>query len=160
MKLASYYTSEEQDQFVRAFAAFFGGVAYKGSVIDAAVGSLRHPEYNPFYEGGEGFDTRFYDPSEGARFNPSHHFAGMFFASYFFGPVIASAGSYIRDGRKGDYNPGDMALSDEAILVGDLFAHNSQWQPVGVTLFFPILASDMDGAIDFTILQAYQYLPK
>jgi len=85
-KLSNLYRFDETTLFVRAFALLFGGVAYDTDVLSAALGSLGGPQiHQQLNMGAAGFNPEL---REGVEDNPAHHYAGLFFAGYFFGENI------------------------------------------------------------------------
>jgi RHS repeat-associated protein len=124
-RLASYYTIDQKDEFVRDFALAFGGIPYYKSTDEAAMDAAHGPAvYNGSFrsyinEGLEGLDTGYLDVK--STENQSHHYAGIFFLAYFFGSNEAMALNYGRDSK----NPGDVNLGNAASVDAFLFSFSS-----------------------------------
>jgi hypothetical protein len=112
----------ERDQFVRGFGLLFAGISYSAPWPLAALASAHGPVWKPLPEGIEGFEPTLVDTNTG-DFNPSHHYAGLFFLGYFLsqstpggfpGAAVAAAVNFKRD----ENNPPDIALGNHAILHG------------------------------------------
>jgi hypothetical protein len=82
-RLANYYRKDETKQFVQAFGLFFGGIAY-GDPTSNAVGAFFGPRLPFIHLGDGGWNPALVDP-EGQQ---SHHYAGLFYAGYFFGDSV------------------------------------------------------------------------
>jgi len=124
-RLATHYSSNQQDQFVRDFASLFGGVPALGSYISATWASRHGPalHYNGDYsfirEGVAGLSPIYLD-SINKQADQSHHYAGSFFQGYFWGSSIAYAAlaaENIYPLDKGDILLGWAAVTDASMFL-------------------------------------------
>ena len=135
-RLASYYSPDQQSDFVRDFALVFGGVPYSHGVIAGAVASSHGPAvingtyqgdpYKSFLnEGNAGLNQQYQDihPSD----NQSHHYAGLFFLGYFSGGGTAQIINFARDSD----NPGDLNLGSGAAEDGTNFHNATDLSTIG-----------------------------
>ena len=116
-RLAAHYQPGQRDDFIRDFALLFGGIPASSSWIDAAMGVANGPHDLPFLnEGLEGWAPEYID-TLAPEFNQSHHYAGIFFVSYYTGPTIGIIINYARDTD----NRGDILLGEKAALDAGSF---------------------------------------
>jgi RHS repeat-associated protein len=123
-KLATYYTDDERDQFVRGFALLYGGIVYSAGWKSAAAMTAANLRLTGLAEGMEGWDFRYYD-SDNFQQDQTHHYAGLFFLGYFGGKVVGRAINQVRDGRPDYHNAGDVDLGKLAVDQGVKFREMS-----------------------------------
>ena len=121
-RLSSYYGPDQKDEFVRDFALAFGGIPYYESTYQAAIDAQHGPAvYNGSFrsylnEGNNGLQTRYVD-SLAPKDNQSHHYAGLFFLSYFYGEGLTDITNLGRDwDNPGDINLGTDAATDATVI--------------------------------------------
>jgi RHS repeat-associated protein len=129
-RLARYYSDSEKDQFVRDFALVFGGVATAGTdYIESITTSLQHPALNFLHEGNEGWAPEFLTKGDKTD-NQSHHYAALFYISYFSGYSFASLGNFAREAKDIFNNEpidwADVNLGDQAALDAESFVLDNQ----------------------------------
>lgn len=76
-------------------------------------------KYPPLYEGSEGFSSLVVDPGDT---NQAHHYVGLFYTGYFFGPYGGRIVNWARDGSLSERNEADIRLGDIASRHGALLA--------------------------------------
>jgi len=113
--LASYYTDDERDQFVRAFALLYAGIPYSCSWQRAAVsiGIGSRPLGGGLREGMDSWHVDYMDSAVLAQ-DQTHHYAGLFFLGYFSGKTVGRA---INRGRDSSFRVNDGSLSTN---MGDI----------------------------------------
>ncbi|MBI5822914.1 MAG: RHS repeat-associated core domain-containing protein, partial [Chloroflexi bacterium] len=125
-RLASQYDlsySAQRKQFVRDFALLFAGISSLDGWMEVAIDSAYGPEIEPILnEGTEGLSTQYQDSNTG---NQSHHYAGVFFSSYFAEPIPALIANIPRDlFDRGGPNFGDLTLDFQATFDANEFKYN------------------------------------
>jgi hypothetical protein len=108
-RLASHYGPGDKEQFVRDFALVFAGISCETSWYQAALEARGGPLL-PFLNEGNGNLGAPYHDSLAPNDNQSHHYAGLYFLSYFAEPEVAVAINVLRDPD----NNGDIALGNRA----------------------------------------------
>ena len=113
-RLASYYTPEETDQFVMAFAFLYAGWPYDddwGKTNRYMFFNAKKEIKNQLYEGTLGWNREYVDDE-----NPSHHYAAFLYEGYFMGlggyPAVGI--NLLRDAS----NPPDRRLGNTAAWDG------------------------------------------
>ena len=119
-RLAGYYSAGEENLYAQAVGFIWGGVPL-GHAIPAAWQMATNPgaawtQFTPLFEGTGNWDPRLVDDE-----NPSHHYAGLFYMGFFFGPAIGHASNWLRDGPLSgtvveDLNLGYLAVNQGAML--------------------------------------------
>jgi len=108
-----------------AFDSAHGPAVYAGTYLGKPFRSFLN-------EGNAGLANQFWDIHPGE--NQSHHYAGIFFLSYFFGAGTGEAINYLRDSNNpGDINLGNGAAEDsltirntnDLSLIGELIVNYS-----------------------------------
>lgn len=122
-RLASHYSANQREQFVRDFGLVFAGLSatapWHQTSLNAVDGS---GEYNYLHEGNAGLDKMFLDDLD--EFDSvSKHYAGFFFLGFFAGEGPAILGNLARDGDfwNGEYNQGDINTGNVAAGDGAYF---------------------------------------
>jgi hypothetical protein len=126
-RLASNYSADQHEQFVRDFGLVFAGlsttVPWWVTAMDAADGA---GEYNYLHEGNEGLPEKYQDSVHPGE-NASHHYAGLFFLGYFTNGHLAAAANLGRDADvwngADEFNSGDIMLGDAAAYDGGNFGN-------------------------------------
>ena len=119
-RLASHYSADEHEQFVRDFSLVFAGlsttVPWWVTAMDAKDGA---GEYSYLHEGNEGLAEKYMDSLHLGE-NASHHYAGLFFLGYFTNGHLAASVNIARDADwwNGEFNGGDLLLGDVAAYDG------------------------------------------
>ncbi|GIV70763.1 RHS repeat-associated core domain-containing protein [Caldilinea sp.] len=116
-RLASYYAPGEERLYAQAIGFIWGGVPL-GHAIPAAWQMATNPgaawaQYEPLFEG-----TANWEPALVDDVNPSHHYAGLFYMGYFFGPTIGYISNWLRDGSLSNRNVPDLNLGYVAVSHG------------------------------------------
>ena len=118
-RLASHYTPEEEDKFIRDFALVFGGVPIGLTWDEAAVSVALGPgQFTPLGESNTGLRQEFIDSDDGLQ-SQSHHYAGILFLGYYMGSPFANFFSAARE--VDTLNFGDIRLGEAAIRDGQYF---------------------------------------
>ena len=125
-RLAGYYSAGEENLYAQAVGFIWGGVPM-GHAIPAAWQMATNPgaawgQNTPLFEGTGNWDLRLVDDE-----NPSHHYAGLFYMGFFFGPAIGHAANWLRDGPLSgvvveDLNLGYLAVNQGAMLYDGIIA--------------------------------------
>lgn len=113
-RLASHYNPGEEAAFVKAVGNVWGGIPF-GPSITSAIQVRRGPALPFLHEGDDNWIGALNDDGQ-----PAHHYAGLFYAGFFFGADHAAAANWLRDGPISDNNPPDLHLGYVAGLQGDL----------------------------------------
>jgi RHS repeat-associated protein len=111
-RLASYYNPGEEERFVQAVGFIFGGLAL-GDPIPVLLKEATRPDkgqYQGLFEGTAGWRSELVEGR-----NPSHHWAGLFYAGFYLGRGQGRAVNEIRDWD----NPPDLKLGELAVDFGD-----------------------------------------
>jgi len=131
-RLMSHYDltdRAERDQFVQDFGLIFGGISESKGVWGGAWDSMGGPgvTYGQF-ENGKPIPSYLHYTNDGVpdifldsihiKENQSHHYAGIFYLSYFFSPPLAQAINFGRDPT----NLGDILLGNKAADDALLFS--------------------------------------
>ncbi len=135
-RLASKYSLNQREQFVRDFALVFAGMSTTKTVHETALYAATHGhgEYDYLNEGIEGLQDQYQDSNHIGE-NASHHYAGLFFVGYY---GKALGGIIVNLARDADfwnpkpdqgYNPGDIALGNAAVLDGARFYGDPRLKP-------------------------------
>jgi hypothetical protein len=125
-RLSHLYLPNETNKFAKAFGLLFGGVAYNSLPVIAAFGSLGGPQRPLMLQLG----TTGWNPSLWDDQNPSHHYAGLFYAGFFFGRAISNRVGDFREEwdpqsnfpwirRLDPRNEPDIRLGHIAVVHGD-----------------------------------------
>lgn len=136
--LASYYAPGEEKLYAQAIGFIWGGVPL-GYAITAAWQMATNPgaawqQNEPLFEGTANWKPALVDDS-----NPSHHYAGLFYMGYFFGPTAGYISNWLRDGPLSnrnvpDLNLGYVAASHGAMLYGGIIS----MAEVGLTVSYAV----------------------
>ena len=118
-QLASYYTPGEEGLYAQAIGFIWGGVPL-GHAIPAAWQMATNPgaawaQYEPLFEGTANWRESLVDDP-----NPSHHYAGLFYLGYFFGPAAGYASNWLRDGPLSGLSNPDLNLGYVAVSHGSM----------------------------------------
>ena len=126
IRLAGYYSAGEESLYAQAVGFIWGGVPL-GHAIPAAWQMATNPgaawrQYTPLVEG-----TEYWNPALVDDENPSHHYAGLFYMGFFFGPAIGHASNWLRDGPLSgtvveDLNLGYLAVNQGAMLYDGIIS--------------------------------------
>jgi len=136
-RLASNYSPDQADQFMRDFGLVFGGISVSGSWVKAAWDARHGPTIQLLYEGNQGLSPQFTDSLD-PRTNQSHHYAGILFLSYFVGGGPGAIANYARDpDNPGDINLGTVAAIHGALLTGSAWKFTIQDLPVWIDSLSP-----------------------
>ncbi|MCC6187565.1 MAG: hypothetical protein IT318_00910, partial [Anaerolineales bacterium] len=108
-RLGSLYGPTGKEQFIREFGLMFAGLNYELSWYESAIEAAGGPELPFLSEGNTGLASKYKDSLTPGD-NQSHHYAAMFFLSYFVDPEAAMIVNYARDPD----NPGDVNLGNRA----------------------------------------------
>jgi hypothetical protein len=119
-RLESLYKSDEKVQFVRAFGLVFAGISYDASWLSAAWEARNGPLLPFLQEGNQGLSP-IYEDSIHPGSNQSHHYAGIFFLSYYVEPEIAIIVNLVRDPD----NSGDISLGNKAAIDAYFYRYYS-----------------------------------
>ncbi|MEJ5311825.1 MAG: RHS repeat-associated core domain-containing protein [Anaerolineae bacterium] len=135
--LASYYESDEADQFIRAFALLWGGVPYETDPLDAMWMVRNGPVYVQLGYGNEGFNPDLVDPDHSIV----HHYAPYVMLGYYLGSGLAVSVNTIRemlDPNYGQVNQADILLGNiGAAHGGIMFRKNMSTVERGLGLARP-----------------------
>ena len=118
-QLASYYAPGEEGLYAQAIGFIWGGVPL-GHAIPAAWQMATNPgaawaQYEPLFEGTANWRASLVDDP-----NPSHHYAGLFYLGYFFGPAAGYASNWLRDGPLSELSNPDLNLGYVAVSHGSM----------------------------------------
>lgn len=108
-RLAAHYAPGQQNQFVTDFGLMFAGITDEHFVI-ASIKASNGPDLPYLSYTNEGLDSDFFDSKLGPNENQTHHYAGIFYASYYLGEPIGQFSNVVRDLD----NPGDVGLGEIA----------------------------------------------
>ena len=126
-RLASHYSSGQEEQFVRDFGLVFAGIPSQPKFSEAATSVKNGPSALPYLGfSNAGLPSKYLD-SENSSFNQSHHYAGIFTLGYFEKSGFASVVNYLRDTN----NPGDIALGNVAAKNGSAFSLTGSMNQIG-----------------------------
>jgi hypothetical protein len=96
-RLSTYYSPREENLYAQAIGFIWGGVplghADRATWQMATNPGVAWAENIPLFEGTEGWDQALVDDE-----NPSHHYAGLFYLGYFYGPLLSCGGNWLRVG--------------------------------------------------------------
>lgn len=118
-RLASHYSADQEEEFVRDFALVFAGMSSTDGWIEVSWDAAMqgHGDYPFLHEGNDGLDGRYLDELDPAS-NQSHHYAGLFYFGYFSGAGGGFVGNLLRDADPNEFNPGDIRLGNIAAVDG------------------------------------------
>jgi RHS repeat-associated protein len=135
-KLASFYSDDEKDLFVRDFGLAFAGISYKKDLDDALWDARNGPTGDMYIrELNDGLNEQYFESANGIiepADNQSHHYAGLFVLSYFQKEVVSHFIGYVRDPNNvGDIVLGNIAINDasrfrQTTTIGDLAKYISE----------------------------------
>jgi hypothetical protein len=124
-RLASYYSPGEETNFNAAVGFIWGSIPYHQNRLGASVQMAVDPQAvwrnMPYlYEGTANWKPSFVDDG-----NPSHHYAGLFYAGYAWGQEAGIFSNWLRDGPLSGNNPPDLILGNIAAIHGNLLWHGA-----------------------------------
>ena len=116
-RLASYYNPGEEAAFVKAVGNVWGGILF-GPPGMSAIRALDGPSLTPLHEGNDNWIPELVE----SRQDATHHYAGLFYAGYFFGVGPAHMANLFRDGPRSGNNPPDLHLGYVAAWQGGMLS--------------------------------------
>jgi hypothetical protein len=117
-RLASHYSADQTDQFVDDFALVFAGISPSRAYLSNVRVSLDgNADYGYLNEGLAGLDDAYIDSIHEDE-NASHHYAGIFYFSYYSPSLggLGIIGNMLRDADPGEWNQGDINLGNVAAV--------------------------------------------
>jgi hypothetical protein len=159
-RLATYYNPGEENLYAQAIGFIWGGVPL-GHAIPATWQMATNPgaawaENTPLFEGTEGWNPSLVDDE-----NPSHHYAGLFYLGYFYGPYLGCFGNWLRDGPLSDRNVPDLNLGYIGAHHGAmLFDKIINMGEVGTAARFALDSTPGIWSIDTPGMRVPWYYPK
>jgi hypothetical protein len=108
-RLADHYAAGQQNQFVTDFGLMFAGITDEHFIL-ASIKASNGPDLPYLSYTNERLDSKYFDSKLGQNENQTHHYAGIFYASYFLGEPVGQFANISRDFD----NPGDVSLGEIA----------------------------------------------
>jgi len=159
-RLATYYQAGEENLYAQAIGFIWGGVPL-GHAIPATWQMATNPgtawtANTPLFEGTAGWDPALVDDE-----NPSHHYAGLFYLGYFYGPYLGCSGNWLRDGPLSDRNVPDLNLGyigvQHGAMLHDTIVNMSE---VGTVARFALDPTPGIWALDTPGMRVPWYYPR
>ncbi|MFV0643699.1 MAG: hypothetical protein ACK5NN_04260 [Sphingomonadaceae bacterium] len=142
-RLASYYSADEDREFVKAFGLIYASFPYGrpfsslASMAQTAAVNARFSEFPPLNEGEAGWRPQLNEH------NQAHHYAGLFYVGYFYGSRTGITVNWARGGRFSGLNQADIYLGDIASRNGWALRQR-QYSVSGVGEMIRVNLSDRD----------------